>query len=199
MQHLTAKDYAEIKKAIISYNSLNEDDQKIIRSHIDEIWFHVYDEYSALCHQDPEWVQLNDQIKDYEQATSITVTDNDLAQKNIDDYISGKLTQINHKKFVFGKVNDAEKQKTSTAPYQSSQAQINTISRKYATEVICQELKQSPGIACVEHNSYIKGTEYSADSSVLNDVCNEIRDEALGIIVNDTKHRPTPNDDELLQ
>ena len=261
MQKLTKQDFATIKKAIIDFNSLDEPEQVILKTQIDDIWWKLYNEYATLCKQDSNWIKMYDYIKDYELVTNFNMKehfrkyagsfnfedpefknqifeyDPELhmqsirAYKDINTYkqnMNERINKLHHKKLVFNKgaklrklrnqLRDQEELAENyaklknqealkddyllnrTQTYETYKAEIQKLSEQYANAVITKELKNSPGIACYEHDAYISNNGYYADSSILNEVCNNIRHQAMNMIVtaHEAKHESKGNDDLII-
>ena len=77
MQHLLSKNkYLELKDAYIKFNSnLDVNEQSAIREHTAKIWDDLSAEFAHNCQNDPKWVKLHNEIKDYENVTSFNMED----------------------------------------------------------------------------------------------------------------------------
>ena len=73
--------------------------------------------------------------------------------------------------------------KTKTKTYAANQSRLQTINENLATQVIYNVLKTNPEITCVEHHS----TAGNTNDSILDSICNQIRDEVLQTIAQATE------------
>ena len=70
----------------------------------------------------------------------------------------------------------------------------NGLTRKHAEEAVFNNVKEHPSILCVKHTGFISSSKYrSYNSEVLNNVCNEIRDEIIFSL------KPSHDNNELVK
>lgn len=200
MQCLNDKEWAKLYKEVKKYKDVTSFDmkkQKQFQRYVGD--FNPYDPDLAdhMYVYDPElYQQTVDTYQHFDKDSKI---------------INDKISKIKHKKFMLNrnkKLRHLESElnekkaitrnyanliaqeslkddylATKTSEYNDNKTKLYVLSKDIATQIICQELKRHPGIACIEHNAHINDSDYYNSNAILNEVCNEIRDDAMDLVV----------------